>query len=426
MDVVQLAKEFYRSHADKFDFLVMFTEDVVDIGGGAVAFNATLHSDTEGLGFFYRLEGAATTRFDFCSVAGLPGGCELESIVNMNRIGLYWPDESKLVDPPIRMFRFFCLNQRGQPVPCGDTFPAPPGSDQISLRARWMGTVNGELSGNGAYTLGLNSAMSIMGQEAGHRWLAFPAFRRPVPGVVLSRALLGRDAAHWSFFFNVTVPPDQFQAQDGDPRASSSEGNAILDLGPDPRCTALTPPRSRLFQTEPNELIDGYTELDQYFIGLRKASEVPPFWYIRNPRVIFGGTPSASSSARDDVLICGDRENLTVANITAAGAFLGPSNGPRQPVLGDEQDAGPGIGSADDTKCASDGECVDVKTMAFILLVKGDPSSHASSIRQVDNFRRAWEQYANNAAIAGRGARGRVGDSDYIRKFDTSLAPVIH
>jgi hypothetical protein len=58
--------------------------------------------------------------------------------------------------------------------------------------------------------------------------------------------------------------------------------------------------------------------------------------------------------------------------------------------------------------------------------VKGDPSSHASSIRQVDNFRRAWEQYANNAAIAGRGARGRVGDSDYIKKFDTSLAPVIH
>ena len=50
-----------------------------------------------------------------------------------------------------------------------------------------------------------------------------------------------------------------------------------------------------------------------------------------------------ASSARDDVLICGDRENLTLANITAAGAFLGPSNGPRKPVLGDERrDRGPG------------------------------------------------------------------------------------
>ena len=142
--------------------------------------------------------------------------------------------------------------------------------------------------------------------------------------------------------------------------------------------------------------------------------------------VIFGGAPNASSSARDDVLVCGDREDLTVANITAAGAFLGPSNGPRRPVLGDEQDAGSGIGSADNAKCASDRECVDVKTMAFILLVKGDPSSHASRISQVDNFRQAWEQYANDAAIAGRGARGQVGDPDYIKKFDTSLAPIIH
>jgi hypothetical protein len=424
MDVIQLGMEFYQTHADKFDFLVMFTEDVVDIGGGAFAFHAGLHIENQGLGFF--LGPNASNAFDFCSLVGLTAGCELESLLNMNRIGLYWPDQEKLVNPPIRKFRFACLNAGGQVVPCGATFGGPPGSNQVSLRARWMGTLNGDFGDNGAYTLGLNSAMSIMGQETGHRWLAFPAFQRPVSPFSLSSALLGRSQAHWSFFFNVTVPPDQFQAQDGDPRASSAEGNAILDLGPDPRCTALTPPRSRLFQTEPDELIDGYTELDQYFMGLRKASEVPSFWYIRNPMVIFGGAPNASSSARDDVLICGDRENLTVANITAAGAFLGPSNGPRDPVLGDEQDAGPGIGSADNARCTGDRECVDVKTMAFILLVKGDPSSNASRIRQVDNFRRAWEQYANDAAIAGRGARGRVGDPDYIKKFDTSLAPVIH
>lgn len=421
MDVIQLAKEFYQSHPDKFDFLVMFTQDVVDIGGGAFAFHLGLHLDNQGLGFF-----RGPNTFDNCSAVGLPAGCELESLLNMNRIGLYWPDQEKLVNPPIQKFRFFCLNTAGQVVPCGATFGGPPGSDQVSLRARWMGTLNGDFGANGAYTLGLNSAMSIMGQEAGHRWLAFPAFRRPVPGVSLSGALLGRSNAHWSFFFNVTVPPGQFQAQDGNPRASSAEGNAIRDLGPDPRCTALTPPRSRLFQTEPDELIDGYTELDQYFMGLRRASEVPPFWYIRNFRVIFGGGPNAASSARDDVLICGDREDLSVANITDAGAFLGPSNGPRDPVLGDEQDAGPGIGAADDAKCAGDRECVDVKTMAFILLVTGAPSSHASRISQVDNFRRAWEQYANNAATGGRGARGQAGDANFIKKFDTSLAPVIH
>ena len=95
--------------------------------------------------------------------------------------------------------------------------------------------------------------------------------------------------------------------------------------------------------------------------------------------------------------------------------------------IGDEEDAGPGIGPADDAKCASQRECVDVKTMAFILLVKGgDPSSHAASVSQVDNFRRAWESYSNNAAVGGRGARGTVGDPNYIKKFDTSLAPLIY
>jgi len=414
MDVLQLAKEFYRSHPDKFDFLVMFPEDVVDIGGGAFAFEVPLHAENDGLGFF-----SSPGTFDFCSFVDRPAGCELESILNMNRIGLYWPDEAKLVNPPIQKFRFSCLNAGGQVVPCGATFGGPPGADQVSLRARGMGTLNGDFGGHGSYTLGLNSAMSIMGQEAGHRWLAFPAFQRPNGD--LSSALLGRSLAHWSFFFNVTVPPPQFEAKDGNPRASSSEGNAIVDLGADARCTALG--RSRLFQTQPNELIDGYTELDQYFIGLRKASEVPPFWYVRRPRVVFGGAPNASSSARDDVLICGDREDLTIDNITAAGAFL-PNNGPRDPVIGDEQDAGPGIGPADDAKCVGQRECVDVKTMAFILLVKGgDPSSHAATVNQVDNFRRAWEFYSNNAAVGGRGARGLVGDPNYIKKFDTSLAP---
>ncbi len=415
MDVIELAKEFYRSHPDKFDFLVMFSEDVVDIGSGAFAFHLGLNQQTDGLGFF------RGPLHDDCSVVGLSAGCEMESLLNMNRIGLYWPDEENLVNPPIQKFRFACQNAGGQVVPCGATFGGPPGDDQVSLRARRMGTLNGDFGAFGAYTLGLNSAMSIMGQEAGHRWLAFPAFRRPTGA--LSGALLGRSASHWSFFFDVTVPPSQFEAQDGDPRASSSEGNAIIDRGADSRCTALG--RSSLFQTPPNELIDGFTHLDQYFIGVRKASDVGSFWYIRSPIVIFGGAPNASSSARDDVLICGNREDLTITNITAAGAFL-PNNGPRNPVIGDEQDAGPGIGPADDAKCTTDRECVDVKTMAFIVLVKGDPSSQAAAVSQVDNFRRAWETYSNDAALGGLGARGVIGSPGYIKKFDTSLAPPIH
>jgi len=345
----------------------------------------------------------------------------------MNRIGLYWPDQKKLVNPPIKKFRFFCFNVAGQIVPCGATFGGPPGADQLSLRARWMGTLNGDFGSHGSYTLGLNSAMSIMGQEAGHRWLAFPLVIDP--SFSLSTALLGRSNAHWSFFFNVTVPPSQFEVLDGDPRASSAEGNAIRELGADPRCDGLG---SSLFQTQPNELVDGYTELDQYFVGLRKPVDVPPFWYVANPRVIFGGGPNASSSARDDVLICGDRVDRMLSDITDIGDVFFPfvpSNGTRDPLIGDEQDAGPGIGPADDAKCTDDRECVDVKTQAFILLVKNGPPNapnHSATISQVDTFRRAWEQYANGAAVGGRGARGVVGDPNYIKKFNTSLNPAIH
>jgi hypothetical protein len=418
MDVLELAREFYRTHTDQYDFLVMFTEDVVDIGGGAFAFHLGLHNDTEGLGF-YRT-GTATSRFDACAAIGLAAGCEFESMLNMNRIGLYWPDEQKLVDPPIQKFRFAG----------GATLDGPPGSDQISRRARSMGTLNGDFGGFGSYTLGLNSAMSIMGQEAGHRWLAFPAINHPVTGVGPDNAdLLGRSLSHWSWFFNVRVPDANFG---GDPRASSAEGNAIDDLGPSSLCVNAG---ERLFLTARDELIDGYTTLDQYFMGLRLPGEVSPFWYIDRPtRPVTGvAFPDAqsSASAQDDRLICGKRVDLTIRNITDVGDVIIPplnSNGTRDPLIGDEQDGGAGITAADNAACATARKCVDVKTMAFILLVKGgEPSSrnHAAAITQVDNFRRTWEQYANGPATGGRGARGVVGDADYIKKFDTSLTPAI-
>jgi hypothetical protein len=105
------------------------------------------------------------------------------------------------------------------------------------------------------------------------------------------------------------------------------------------------------------------------------------------------------------------------------------SNGTRDPLIRDEQDAAPGISAADDAACAGSRICVDVKTTAFVLLVKeGSPTAqtHAAAIKHVDNFRRAWAQYANGPALGGRGARGTLGTGDYIKKFDTSLTPTIH
>src|SRR5437867_1309695 len=62
--------------------------------------------------------------------------------------------------------------------------------------------------------LGENNALSLLGQECGHRWLAYLDFK---DGASNSTALLGRDEAHWSFFF--------------DSDASHMEGNDIEDRG---------------------------------------------------------------------------------------------------------------------------------------------------------------------------------------------------
>ncbi len=273
-----------------------------------------------------------------------------------------------------------------------------------------MGTLNGDFGVHGSYTLGLNSAMSIMAQEAGHRWLAFPVFFPPSFDFSDFFDLLGRANAHWSFFHNVRVPASQFG---GVPRASSEEGNAIADLGPG-ASTGLpfpcTGPGESTFLTEPDELIDGFTELDQYFMGLRTAASVSSFWYVDDPRSAFSGGSLAganSFSAEDDILFCGKRVDLNVSDITAIGPIFSiPENGPRIPAIGDEDDAA--------TNPACGPGPIDVKTMAFVLLVPGDPSQHTSAISQVDTFRATWQTYANGDATGGLG------------KFDTSLDPVCH
>ena len=101
--------------------------------------------------------------------------------------------------------------------------------------------------------LGENTTVSVLGQESGHRWLAFLEFRDRNGN--RSTDLLGRDEAHWSFFF--------------DSDASVMEGNDIEDLG------------GGSFQTV--AAVERYSLLDQYAMGLVPPSGVPSFFYVENP-----------------------------------------------------------------------------------------------------------------------------------------------
>jgi hypothetical protein len=186
--------------------------------------------------------------------------------------------------------------------------------------------------------LGENTTLSVLGQECGHRWLAFLDFR---DGGTNSQELLGRDQAHWSFFF--------------DSDASHMEGNDIEDQG------------GGLFRTVGT--VSRYSALDQYAMGLRAPSEVPPMF------VVTGVTSGQSSedAPRTGVDIRGTRKDVRIADIIAA-------NGARRP----------------DAASAP-----RVFRQAWVYLVSQAPET-SDDLSKLERIRAAWEPFFN-ASTDGRG-----------------------
>ena len=144
--------------------------------------------------------------------------------------------------------------------------------------------------------LGENNTVSLLGQESGHRWLAFLEFRDRGNDIQRSDALLGRDLAHWSFFFD----------SDG----SVMEGNDIQDLG------------GGSFRTV--GAVQRYSLLDQYAMGL-VPSRVPPFFYVENPTNM-SASRTAGSTPEVGVTFNGTRRDILIQDILDV-------HGPRVPRL---------------------------------------------------------------------------------------------
>jgi hypothetical protein len=176
--------------------------------------------------------------------------------------------------------------------------------------------------------LGENSTLSVMGQEVGHRWLAYVSFRDRTGA--RSQALLGRDDAHWSFFF--------------DSDASVMEGNDIEDLG------------GGQFRT--TDAVKRYSRLDQYMMGLVPPSAVPTFFYVESPV----STKVRSDAPSIGVSFTGTRRDVLVEDIIAV-------NGPRVPS------------SADSPK---------VHRQAFIYIVSNGRSTDAGQVAKLERIRAQW------------------------------------
>lgn len=189
---------------------------------------------------------------------------------------------------------------------------------------------------------GLDSSFSILAQEQGHRWLAFARYPGSDPTL-----LLGRDNAHWSFYF--TIESTSAFSSPEEPRSSSMEGNVWRDNG------------DGSFSTPNNLLVDGYAELDQYLMGLRSPEEVRDSFVIVNPE----SGISRSTSARRGVTVRGTRQAVAIHDIVEA-------NGPRIPTVETSQKE---------------------FRVAFILVTRQGTTPAQSTLDKLNLFRTEWEAY---------------------------------
>jgi hypothetical protein len=188
--------------------------------------------------------------------------------------------------------------------------------------------------------LGEDSALTVLGHEVGHRWLVKALFR---DGATDSSELLGRDQVHWSFFVDT----------DG----SYLEGNDIA------------PQADGRFRTAGASL--RYSALDQYLMGMRDASEVPPFFFVRNPT---GTDTDPGQNPATGVVFGGTRKDVTIGDVVAALGDRSPRGTPWARPLRE----------------------------AFVYVTVGAPADPAN-VAKVERIRAAWPAFFAQSA-EGRGS----------------------
>jgi hypothetical protein len=263
IDVVAVAKKFFSTHPDRYDQVLIWTDQ--PLIQDAFAYEVTVANEIRGIG-----QDVYNQAADFGSAG------QLRSVVVMDWLGKY-PDN------PTSKF------------------------------------------------LGENNTLSVMGQEVGHRWLAYMDFRDHTG--VKSDALLGRDLAHWSFFFNSD--------------ASVMEGNEISDLG------------GGQFKT--TDAVKRYSRLDQYAMGLIPASSVPAMFYVESPN----SSHTRADAPQIGVTFSGTRRDFLIDDVIAV-------NGTRSP---------------------SSAESPRTHRQAFIYVVSNGRTADGGQIAKLDLIRRQWEAF---------------------------------
>jgi hypothetical protein len=138
IDIVTAAQQFYASHEDAYDYLVIFNAEGVEAAPGAVAYEVTVRNQRSGYGdslFDHGLDFGSSRR--------------LQAVLNMGPLSQYPVDPNAVV--PARF-------------------------------------------------LSRDTPMTVLGHEAGHLFLAYASVKDPNDPT--TKPMLGRQLAHWSFLFN--------------------------------------------------------------------------------------------------------------------------------------------------------------------------------------------------------------------------------
>jgi uncharacterized protein (TIGR03437 family) len=188
-----------------------------------------------------------------------------------------------------------------------------------------------------------DTPLTVLGHEAGHLFNAFASIRDPKDPT--NKIMLGYGASHWSFLF--------------DSEASLNEGEQITDRGQG------TSPR---FVT--SSITQGYSPLDQYLMGFRPSSAVPPVFAVT------GSTFSPIAHPLSGVSLFGDRLDITADDVIAAEGRRTPDSTVAQRRY----------------------------RFAFILVVPAGSTPPDSQVQQVETYRQqfpaAYAKFASNNAAA--------------------------
>ncbi|HKE04265.1 MAG TPA: hypothetical protein VKE91_09405 [Blastocatellia bacterium] len=316
LDEINAIKTFYTAHPgqDVYDFAYVVLDFDFDLGNNTFAFFSAIRNDVTGNGL---------TAFDL-DPYGLTGSKRLKGFLELNDLKTQYPDY------PTTRF------------------------------------------------LGSNHALSVMGQEQGHNWLAYVT--SPVGPRNL---LLGRDNEHWSFFFNT----ESALSQPAAPRSSNSEGDVWRDNG-DGSFTSIG-------------LIDGYSKLDQYLMGLRTADQVSDTFVVANAIAPVG--VNRTTGPAPNIRIGGTRVPITASQIIQANGAVTP---------------------------AADGTVKNYRAAVILVEPKGRQPAQAT-LDKLTRYRLAWESYfaqstsylaTINTGLADPGAPRGIAMTD-AAAFNTVVAP---